>query len=209
MDFSEDVRKKISSYHPEGELGRTAQLFLAFCGINHPLVKAHMERVAILSEKTAIRLKKDKKAAFFAGLLHDVGKILFDYRLFDGHNINREEYREVKNHAVAGFEMFKKFHLFTAYCAGAHHSMYNSGYGLEVKDFPKEWSLATIKKVLEISAIISICDFIDAFTHRVTEIKDGSDKGKTGLKDMLEAKYPNDHQIVRIALEENKKLNAK
>jgi putative nucleotidyltransferase with HDIG domain len=200
------IERKIRGYNPRDGLGHTARLFLALCGVNHPQVKGHTERVALLAEAVAIELKKDPKAAFFAGLLHDIGKLILPYELFDGHNINNVEYTEVKKHALAGFKVLKQLHYFTAFCAGLHHALYTAGYGLSIKDFPAGWSPSTIKKVLEISVIISICDFIDAFTHRKTEIKDNSDKNTPDLKGMLEKKYSDDHQVIDIALKIQKNM---
>lgn len=203
MKLSNKIERKIETYKAGGGLDHTARVFLALCGINHPEVKQHVERVALLTEAAAIRTKKDPKAAFFAGLLHDIGKLVLPSNLFDGHNIDREEYETVKTHAVAGFEALKGFHSFTALCAGLHHSLYRSGYGLDVSDFPEEWNPATIKKVLEISTIVSISDFTDAFSNRKTKIK----TGETGsLKEMLKKKYLDDHALVDIVLEENKKI---
>ena len=64
---------------------------------------------------------------------------------------------------------------------------------------------ATIKKVLNISTIISICDFVDAYSHRDTKIKDGSDEAGPTLREMLLGKYPEDRLLIDAALEENKK----
>ncbi len=200
------IKKKIKEYKPRGGLEHTAKLFLALCGVNHPQVKGHTERVALLAEATAKQLKKDPKAAFFAGLLHDIGKLILPYQLFDGHNIDNIEYAEVKKHALAGFEALKQLHYFTAFCAGLHHALYTAGYGLTIKDFPTDWSPATVKKVLEISVIISICDFIDAFMHRKTEIKDDSNKNTANLKGMLEEKYPDEYQVIDIALKIQKNM---
>jgi len=169
-------------------------------GVRHADVRDHCERVALLAEGVARKLKMDAKAAFFAGLLHDIGKVMLPSELFDGHNINAAEYAQVKEHAYDGFLALKDMHLFTALCCGAHHAMYKAGYGVNQEDFPKEWGMASIKKVLEISAIVSVCDFLDAYTHRTTEIKDGSDKGTTSLTAMLETKYPDDLLIVETAL---------
>jgi len=203
IGVSKVVLEKIDTYEPRGGLEHTARLFLALSGVNHRQVKGHIERVALLAEAVAVKLQKDAKATFFAGLLHDVGKIILPADLFDGHNIDAKEYAKVKEHAMGGFEVLKQFHHFTALCAGLHHALYKKGYGLTMDDFPAEWGLETIKKVLEISAIISICDFIDAFTHRKTKIKDGSDKGSPDLREMLREKYPNDHLMIDIALREN------
>jgi putative nucleotidyltransferase with HDIG domain len=206
MTLEDLINDKIDAYKPKGGLDHTAKLFIALCSINHSGVKQHISRVGLLCEAVAIRLEKDAKAAFFGGLLHDIGKLILPSDLFCDKDITAEEYERIKSHALSGFKALKDFHSFTALCAGLHHALYKRGYGLSFEDFPKDWGFDTIKKVLEISVIISICDFIDAFTHRKTKIKDGSDKDGNSLKDMLDAKYQEDRQIIRIALEENEKL---
>jgi putative nucleotidyltransferase with HDIG domain len=204
-DVSALVLKKIDDYKPKGGLDHTAKFFLALSAVNHKKVKGHVERVALLAEAVAAKLQKDARAAFFAGLLHDIGKIVLPANLFiDDRDITPEEYATIKEHAVAGFEILKQFHYFTAVCAGLHHALYKNGYGLSAEDFPESWTPETIKRVLEISAIVSICDFIDAYTHRRTKLKDGSDKFPGDLREMLLAKYPNDLMVVDTALEENK-----
>jgi putative nucleotidyltransferase with HDIG domain len=206
MKVSTKVQRKIAQYSPKGGLDQTAKIILSLAGVNHPEVKDHKERVAILAEEVAKKLKKDAKAAFFAALLHDTGKLTEPGPLFDGHNISAEEYAQVKQHVKEGFAALKDHHLFTAFCAGFHHAMFYGGYGLTAKDLPGHWHMGTVKKVLEISAIISICDFIDAFTHRTTTIKDGSDQKAPDLKSMLYEKYPEDQMIIDIALELNETL---
>ncbi|MDO8640858.1 MAG: HD domain-containing protein [Nitrosarchaeum sp.] len=201
MKTSTLVKKKIETYNPKGGLAYTAKFFLTLAEVNHESTKDHVERVALLAESVAKQMKKDTKATFFAGLLHDVGKIILPPELFDGHNISTEEYSRVKTHAIAGFKALKKLHQFTALCAGFHHNLYQAGYGIGAHEFPSNWSTLTIKKVLDISVIISICDFVDAFTHRKTQIKDGSDSQSSSLKDMLYQKYPNDHFVIDIVLE--------
>ncbi len=205
MKIATKIRKKILAYNPEGGLAQTSLFFLALAEINHLSTKNHVERVALLAEAVAVRQKKDAKATFFAGLLHDLGKLVLPANLFDGHNITPDEYLLVKEHARNGYKAMMKMHLFTALCAGFHHNLYKAGYGTTMDDFPKKWSPATIKKVLEISAIISICDFVEAYTSRNTKILDGSG-GNMSLKQMLYTKYPNDLQTVDIVLEESKKI---
>lgn len=207
MEISDIVLRKIDGYKFKGGLDQTAKLFLKLASMYHQKVKEHSERVALLSEEIAIRTGKDPKPAFIGALMHDNAKILLPYDLFDDRNISEEEYQKIKKHPVKGFEILKDFHEFTAMCAGLHHALYESGYGLTLKDFPPDWDLELVKKALDISVIISIADFIDAFTHRKTSIKDGSDKGSLRLEEMLKAKYPNDHQAVEVALKVQKELN--
>jgi hypothetical protein len=196
----ETVLQKIDQYNPKGSLAHTARLILGLYYINHESTGQHVSRVALRAEAVALATKKDAKAAFFGGLLHDIAKVILPANLFDGHNISAEEYAQVKTHAKAGFDVLKDHHMFTALCAGLHHNLYKEGYGVTVKDLPNTWSPSTIKKVLEISTIISICDFIDAFTHRTTSIKDGSNASVTDLQSMLYQKYPNDQLLVDTAI---------
>ncbi len=207
MSLSYRIRNRIGKYQPEGGLDQTARLVLNLLSQRHEKVLMHVEGVALLTEEVCRLLKMDAKAGFFAALLHDTGKLVLPYDLFDGRNITAEEYAEVKSHALAGFNSLADHHLFISLCAGVHHNMYKHGYGLEMSDFPTDWSPATIKKVLDISAVVSICDFIDAYTHRETKIKDGSDSKSKSLRDMLREKYPNDHNVIDVALKAQKQLN--
>jgi putative nucleotidyltransferase with HDIG domain len=104
MGTSRTVQNKITKYKPKGGLDHTARFFLALCELNHESTKDHVERVALLAEATAKFLKKDAKAAFFAGILHDIGKLVLSAKLFDGHNVDTAEYNEIKTHAQAGFK---------------------------------------------------------------------------------------------------------
>jgi len=210
IDVNRRVTNRIERYSPGGNLDHTAKLYRAMAAVRHPQVVAHTDRVALLAEKIAITLGKDSKAAFFAGLLHDFGKIVLPDTLFDGHDISGDEYAEIKTHAISGFDILGEFHMFTAMCAGLHHALYHRGYGLTIDDFPKGITLPLIKKVLETATIVSICDFIDAYTHRKTKLKHspaskGKSEGKT-LRELLLAQYPGDAQLIDLALEANQEF---
>ena len=78
------IQDKITTYQPKGGLVHSTRLFLALAGLNHQSTKSHVENVSLLAEAVAIALKKDAKAAFFAGLLHDIAKVTLPSSLFDG-----------------------------------------------------------------------------------------------------------------------------
>lgn len=204
-NVSEIVLYKAKQYAPSGGLEHLARFILALTGINHQQVKWHFERVALLAEAVAESMGRDKKAVFFAGLLHDTGKVVQPSELFDGHNVSIEEYERIKTHARDAFKIFENQHLFTALCAGLHHNLYDAGYGLGVNDFPKHWSPKTIKKVLEISLIISVCDYVDA-SHRKTIVKDSGLIKKT-LREQLLFKFPDDSMVINSALKAVKRLD--
>ncbi len=205
-DISAEIQEKITNYSPAGGLDSTARVLLALAKINHGPVKGHSERLAMLVEFVALLLGQDAKAAFFAALMHDIGKIILPPDLFDGHDISDEEYVRIKTHAQAAFEALKDVHCFVALCAGFHHAMYKAGYGLDMSCFPKDWSPATIKKVLDISMIISVCDHVDA-SHRSTAIKDGSSGNGLSLRENLIRKYPGEEAVIEAALAAEAQLN--
>jgi hypothetical protein len=169
-------------------------------GSHSALIKGKKE--IILINPSEDFLKKDKSSRI----------VVFTDKSFDGVGLMDEkvlirgagEYELVKQHVFDAFYILRKRHLFVAYCAAIHHMMYKKGYGLKITDFPKWMSLTTIKKILEVSSMISIADYIDANNYRKTKIKDGSGRTGKSLKKRLYDKFPDDKLVVDIALEVNR-----
>lgn len=173
-------------------------LYLSVLKTKSPAIWNHVVRVAKASARVAYRLNKDTKAAYLGGLFHDIGKICLDSELFSGRNITKPEYEIVKSHAVLGATILKDLHLFTSLVAGFHHNMYKAGYGLLIDQIPKSLSPATVKKLLDIATIVSICDFIEAYTTRTTIM---IDQPRKPLWNMLLDKYPDDWTVLYIAMD--------
>ena len=121
--------------------------------------KGHSLRVAEYSEKIARALGKNNeecKEIYYAGLLHDVGKIGVPNRLLnkDG-KITDEEYDTIKEHAIYGKQILSGISAYPFLSIGAnyHHEKYDgTGYpeGLKGDEIP------------EIARIISVADAYDA-----------------------------------------------
>jgi len=207
MHLSKKIERKIRKYNPKGGLDKTTIKLLNRLSIKHPRLRKHAECVGLLGEAVAIKLKKDPKATFFMGVNHDDGKFPFPKHFFDGRTITNKEYVKLKKHPINGYrELRKKKHLFTAYGAGIHHAMSKKGYGLTLKDIPKNWGLPTVKKMLEIATIIAICDYIDAALTRDGKMKSEEEESSGNLRKRLEKKFPDDIMAVRIALREARKI---
>jgi putative nucleotidyltransferase with HDIG domain len=175
-----------------------AALYLSLLGGVQPLTRDHVKRVAKYSARVAKALGKDVKAAYLGGLYHDVGKISIDSSLFIGRDVSLVEYDEIKTHASLGRDMLKGKYEFTSLVAGLHHNMcIGGGYGIDLNEIPG-WSLSTVKKVLDISTVVSVCDFIDAYQTRKTTMIGGSAEP---LAKMLYDRFSNDRPIVDKALE--------
>lgn len=126
-----EVNRLIDEYHPKAGLDSLSKFLLSFAALRHPSVKMHMARVALIAHNAASNSNDliTPKPAFFGGLFHDIGKLVLPDYLFSGREINEEEYAQIKEHAVLGFEALKDHHFYTALCAGMHHAfgrLYNT-----------------------------------------------------------------------------------
>lgn len=121
----------------------------------------HSRRVAGYSRMLAERMGLDKETQneiYFAGLLHDVGKI----RIPDGiinkeGKLTDEEYNYIKIHPVAGYHILKGISEFSMIALGAkyHHERYDG------KGYPNGLAGENIPLV---ARIIGVADAYDAMT---------------------------------------------
>lgn len=124
----------------------------------------HSLRVAEYSEKIAKMLGKDEvecRKVYYAGLLHDVGKIGIPNNIINKKGkLTPEEYELIKEHPVKGSQILSGISEFPYLSIGArnHHERYDGkGYPdrLKGEDIP------------EIARIISVADAYDAMSsHR-------------------------------------------
>lgn len=119
----------------------------------------HSIRVAEYSRELAKRMKKSEKEQeeiYYAGLLHDVGKIRVPAAVINkAGKLTDEEYEKIKIHPVTSYHILKDIYddKTIALAAKFHHERYDGrGYpnGLSAENIP------------EIARIISVADTYDA-----------------------------------------------
>ncbi len=119
----------------------------------------HSQRVAEYSVEIAKKLGKDREEQqliYYAGLLHDVGKIRVPVEVINkAGKLTDEEFDQIRIHPVSGFHILNGVHedARIAYGAKYHHERYDgTGYpnGLERENIP------------EIARIIAVADAYDA-----------------------------------------------
>ena len=119
----------------------------------------HSQRVADYSLAIAKRMGKseaDQKIIYYAGLLHDVGKIRVSEEVINKPTkLTEEEFNQIRIHPVSGYHILKDIHedIRIAYGAKYHHERYDGkGYpnALEGENIP------------EIARIIGVADAYDA-----------------------------------------------
>ena len=123
----------------------------------------HSMRVAEYASKIAHYAGKDPRycnEVYFAGLLHDVGKIGVPISIINKNGkLNDEEYAEIKKHPVIGKQILSSIDKspYLSIAANFHHERYDGhGYpvGLKGDDIP------------EIARIIAVADAYDAMTSQ-------------------------------------------
>lgn len=125
----------------------------------------HSRRVAAYSAELARRLGKslsEQNTIYEIGLLHDIGKIgIADDIIRKNSSLTDEEFLEIKEHTVKGYEILKQIEDMPRLCEGArwHHERYDgTGYpdGLKGEEIP------------ESARIVCIADCYDAMTSTRT-----------------------------------------
>ena len=125
--------------------------------------KGHSQRVAMYAREIAKRYGYDdekQEDIYFAGMLHDIGKIGIPNEIINKTGkLTDEEYEMIKTHPVIGAEILFNISEIPNIAVGArwHHERYDGkGYpdGLKGKDIP------------ELARIIGVADAYDAMTSK-------------------------------------------
>lgn len=121
----------------------------------------HSVRVAEYAKNIAKRMGKseeEQKAVYYAGLLHDVGKIRVPVEIINKPGrLTDDEYAQIKIHPITGYHILKDIFDDKIIAMGVkyHHERYDG------KGYP---SGLTGKNIPEIARILGIADTYDAMT---------------------------------------------
>ncbi|MBR3514793.1 MAG: HD domain-containing protein [Lachnospiraceae bacterium] len=142
---------------------QTAEALASAIDAKDSYTRGHSARVAEYAEKIAKLAGKNEQECdeiYYAGLLHDVGKIgIADTIINKEGRLTEEEYAQIKRHPVIGKQILSSISESPYLSVGAnyHHERYDGrGYpeGLKGDDIP------------EIARIIAVADAYDAMTSK-------------------------------------------
>lgn len=123
--------------------------------------RGHSMRVAEYSRRIARQLGKSEEECneiYYAGLLHDVGKIGISYPILTKKGrLTPQEYEQIKRHTTIGKQILSGIseYPYLSIAANSHHERYDG------KGYPDKWKGNDIP---EIARIISVADAYDAMS---------------------------------------------
>ncbi len=130
---------------------------------NDHYTNGHSKRVAMYSSEMAKRLgfsAERQREVYYAGLLHDVGKIGIENEIINKNGrLTDDEFEQIKMHPSMGFQILRSISSQGEFAAGAkwHHERYDG------KGYPDGLSG---DKIPEIARIIAVADSYDAMTSK-------------------------------------------
>lgn len=184
-----------------GELAETVNVFFTKDGfLEHSRnVSLYVYPICLAAGKSEETAVLTAKAAF----LHDIGKMMVpDNITMKETRLTNEEYEQMKNHALYGYNLLSKFDdsffQLAAVIAGQHHERYDGrGYLGLAKD-----------EVHELAALTSLADVFDAVTAERSYKKSwGFDEGFDYILTQSGSQFsPQNTEIFKQCKEEIKKI---
>lgn len=159
------VKKELNLIEQQNQLlkltNESLETVAATIDAKNEYLKGHSKRVAEYSKKIADSMglsPQDSQTIYFAGLLHDIGKISIPNRILDNTGmLSEEEYTLIKQHSTVGEEILKNMSALPelAQAARWHHERWDGGGypdGLRGEEIPL------------FVRIICLCDAYDAMS---------------------------------------------
>lgn len=129
----------------------------------------HSLRVALLAPKIASMLKLDERALFFAGALHDIGKIRIPKEILrKTKGLSREERKIMDSHPIYSYEILYEVGLAYSAEISIRHHRHQAGHRYPKKlPAPKvPFSRESIERIRFCSKMLAIADTYVAATNR-------------------------------------------
>lgn len=130
---------------------------------NDPYTAGHSKRVAQYAKMIAVRMDfspDEIDEIYYAGLIHDVGKLGIDNRIINKNGkLTDEEFAEIKRHPALGYEILKDISVKGKFADGAkcHHER------IDGRGYPDGLNG---REISPLAKIIAVADAYDAMTSK-------------------------------------------
>lgn len=155
----------------------------------------HSVRVGLLCANICSTQGLNPERLFFAGALHDIGKLKINDHLLQKAQFTKKDMEEMKKHVEHSYEILKPLYPVTAEIALRHHRYQENKYPAVL---PKLHVPNHTKKEITIySTLLALADFYDAITTRNND-KFGTNRIICGdeAKQIMLDKHPDEKTII-------------
>ena len=159
ISILDDIKDKVDA--EDKEVVTSIKTLISVINAKDRYTYGHVERVVMYARLIADKLKlssSDIETLIYGAYMHDIGKINISKEiLMKKMPLTNEEWLELKNHPMFGFDIIKDVHALkhVAYLVLHHHERYDGKgypYGLEGEDIPY------------LARILIVIDSFDAMT---------------------------------------------
>jgi polar amino acid transport system substrate-binding protein len=156
---------------------REISYYLEVMKIHDAATYKHSLRVGLLAARIAETMGLNAKALLWAGLLHDIGKMLIDVSLLrKTSNFTAEDMSQMKSHVEFGFRILNNAYSYTAAIIVRHHRYSNYPYPEILPALPSylETRRLEVPDIDRAARILALADYYDALTTRRDKFVTGS-----------------------------------
>lgn len=159
VSILDDIKDKVDA--KDKEIITSIKTLISVINAKDRFTYGHVERVVMYSRLMADKLNlsdSDKEALIYGAYMHDIGKINISKKiLIKKMPLADDEWLELKNHSLFGFDIIKEVHALkhVAYIVLHHHEQYDgSGYPYKLKG----------ENIPYLARVLTVIDSFDAMT---------------------------------------------
>ncbi|MEI8067966.1 MAG: HD domain-containing protein [Candidatus Shapirobacteria bacterium] len=146
----------------------------------------HCLRVALLAKEIGGFMELDEKALFFAGLLHDLGKLNVPMEtLGKTDSWTKEDSKAVEKHVIDGYLLIKGRFDFTAEIILWHHKFQENKYPEFLPPYLHDYSVGTQAVIPEYGRILALADVYDALHRENSKFGERKTLSEVEIKDKM------------------------
>ena len=200
---NEEIRKKAQSvFVTLDELDLTNEIrdnlysYIEMLGAHDPATCEHCLRVSVRGVRVAKFLNLDPKPMFYAGLLHDFGKVKVNSEVLNKiKGFSEEDFKEVRKHPLVGYFILRKVFPFSAEVLLRHHRFQENAYP---KRLPKSSCCLREQQLIERYArLLALVDFYDALITRPNEfLPQGMPSSRDSTKTYMIQHNPDQKELI-------------
>ncbi|MBI1974751.1 MAG: HD domain-containing protein, partial [Parcubacteria group bacterium] len=153
----------------------------------------HSIRVAALAVRIGEYLHLPPRPLLWAGLLHDIGKILVNPRLLTKvGNFSDADYKEMEAHVEFGWRLLRGIHDWTANILVRHHHFSSRPYPAVLPSPAPPYPAVITDKFDHYARLLALADFYDALMTR----KNGKFDPRLSKREIYFKENPDQQELI-------------